>query len=54
MDETSIHVLQEDLTDEFQALASTHTTAIGNLLEEFNDDQLLLVLETKCAFKEAS
>ena len=54
MDESNIQVLREDLTDEFQALASTHTTAIGNLLEEFNDDQLLLVLETKFAFKEAA
>ena len=54
MDESSIQVLREDLPDECQALESMHTTAIGNFLDEFNDDQLLLVLETKFAFKEAA
>ena len=53
MDESSIQVLQEYLTA-FQALASTHTTAIGNLLAEFDDDQLLLMLETERAFKKAT
>ena len=38
MDENSIQILREDLIEEFQALARTHTTAIRNLLEEFNDD----------------
>ena len=47
MNKNSIQVLCEDLTEEFQALARTHTTAIGTLLEEFNDDQLLLTIETK-------
>ena len=53
MDESSIQVLQEDLTA-FQALASTHTTTIRNLLEEFNNDQLLLMLEIERALKEAT
>ena len=47
MDENSIQILHEDLTKEFQALDQTHTTAIGNLLEEFNNDQLLLMIETE-------
>ena len=45
MDKNSIQVLQEDLTAEFHALAQTHTTAIGTLLEEFTDDQVLLAIE---------
>ena len=49
MDENSIQVLHEDLTEEFRALASTHTTTIGKLLEEFNDDQLLSMLDTENA-----
>ena len=47
MDKKSIQILHEDLTEEFQALACTHTTAIGTLLEEFNNDQLLLAIEMK-------
>ena len=31
-----------------------HTTTIESLLEEFNDDQLLLMLETKWAFTETT
>ena len=42
-----------DLTEDFQALASMHITTIENLLEEFND-QLLLMLGNKHAFKEAA
>ena len=37
MDENSIQILREDLTEEFQALAKTHTTAIEQLLEELID-----------------
>ena len=37
MDESSIQILREDLTEEFQALAKTHTTAIEQLLEELID-----------------
>ena len=47
MDKNNIKILREDLTAEFQAFTQTHTTVIGNLLEEFNDDQLLLSIETE-------
>ena len=47
MDENSIQILREEHTKEFQALAESHTTAIEQLLEEFNDDQMLLRLEAK-------
>ena len=36
MDE-NILMVHEDLAEDFEALASTHTTTIGNLIEEFND-----------------
>ena len=45
-------MVQEEFTEDFQALAETHTMAIESLLEEFNDDQLLLMLETERAFHE--
>mgnify|MGYP000149640667 CR=1 FL=1 len=44
-DDNNIQVLRENLTEEFQALALSHTTAIGNLSEGFTDDQLLLTIE---------
>ena len=47
MDENSIQLLREDLTMEFHALARSHTTAIEQLLEDFNDDQMLFRLEAK-------
>ena len=50
MDENNIQILYEGLTEEFQALARMHTTVIGNLLEEFND-QMLLMLGTERASK---
>ena len=52
MDEYNIQMVQEDLTEDFQALAKTHTMEIGNLLEEFNDDQLLLLIEMEKDFQE--
>ena len=52
MDENNIQILDEDLTEEFQALARTHTMTIKNLLEEFNDDQLLLMLDTEWDFND--
>ena len=52
MDENNIQMVWEDLTEDFQALAKIHTTEIGNLLKEFNDDQLLLLIETEQAFEE--
>ena len=38
---------REYLNEEFEALAKSHTMAIEQLLEEFNDDQMLLRLEAK-------
>ena len=35
-------------------MAKTHTTTIESLLEEFNDDQLLLMLGTEWAFMETA
>ena len=42
MDENSIQLLREDLTEEFNALVKSHTTAIEQLLEEVNDNQMML------------
>ena len=42
MDENSIQLLREDLTEEFHAMAKSHTTAIEQLLEEVNDNQMML------------
>ena len=47
MDENSIQLLCEDLTEEFHALAKSHTTAIAQLLEDFHDDQMLFQLEVE-------
>ena len=52
MDDNSIQMIREDLTKDFHALADTHTKAIGTLLEEFNDDQMLLMIETEQALNE--
>ena len=47
MDGNNIHLLREDLTKEFYALAKSPTTEIEHLLEDFNDDQMLFRLEAK-------
>ena len=47
MDENNIQLLREDLTEEFYALARSHTTAIEQVLEDFNDDQMLFRLEAE-------
>ena len=47
MDENNIQILREDLTEEFHAFAKTHTMTIGHVLEEFNDDQMLLRLDSE-------
>ena len=52
MDENNIQMVWEDLTVDFQALAKMHTTVIESLLKEFNNDQLLHMLETERAFTE--
>ena len=52
MDEINIHILREYLTEEFHALAQTHTMTIRHLLEEFNDDQMLLRLDSEAYERE--
>ena len=47
MDESNIHLLREDLIEEFHALAKSHTTAIEQLLDDFNDDQMLFRIEAE-------
>ena len=47
MDYNNIQLLREDLTEEFHALAKSHTTAIEQLLDDFNEDQMLFQLEVE-------
>ena len=47
MDETNLQTLREDLTEEYHTLAKSHTAAIEQLLEEFNDDQMMFRLEAE-------
>ena len=47
MDENNIQTLREDLTEEYHTLAKSHTAAIEQLLEEFNDDQMMFRLEAE-------
>ena len=47
MDYNNIQLLREDLTEEFHALAKSHTTAIEQLLDDFNDDQMLFRIEAE-------
>ena len=47
MDDTSIQTLREDLTEEYHTLAASHTAAIEQLLEEFNDDLMVFRLEAE-------
>ena len=54
MDDTSIQMIREDLTEDFHALDDVHTKSIRRLLEEFNDDQMLLMLDTECAMNDNS
>ena len=54
MDNTRFQMIREDLTKDFDDLADVHTKAIGNLFEEFNDDQMLLMLDTKWAMNDNS
>ena len=45
-------MIREDLTEDFRALADAHTKAVDTLLEEFNDDQMLLMIETEQALND--
>ena len=47
MDEASIQNLRADLTEDYQSLAKSHTAAIEQMLEDFNDDQMLFCLEVE-------
>ena len=47
MDEASIQNLRVDLTEDYQSLAKSHTAAIEQMREDFNDDQMLFRLEAE-------
>ena len=47
MDEANIQNLLADLTEDYQSLAKSHTAAIEQMLEDFNDDQMLFCLEAE-------
>ena len=49
MDKMSINMIREDLEEDFHALADGHTKAISVLLEEFNDDQMVLLIAAEQA-----
>ena len=44
---TNIQTLREDLTEDYHNLVKSHTAAIEQLLEEFNDDQMMFHLEAE-------
>ena len=54
MDENNIQMIWENLTKDFHASADAHTKVIGTLLEEFNDDQTMLMIEKEQAFNDNS
>mgnify|MGYP000704014282 CR=1 FL=1 len=45
MDQESIITIQEDLSEDFYALAQVQIDVVRKLLEEFEDDQLQATLE---------
>ena len=47
IDEASIQNLHVDLTEDYHTLVKSHTAAIEQLLEDFNDDQMMFRLEAK-------
>ena len=47
MDEASIQTLHADLTEDYNTLVKSHTAAIEQLLEDFNDDQMMFRLEAE-------
>ena len=52
MDKTSISMIREDLKEDFHALADGHTKVISTLLEEFNDDQMMLMIQVEQALND--
>ena len=47
MDEASIQTLRADLIEDYHILVRSHTAAIEQLLEDFNDDQMMFRLEAE-------
>ena len=45
MDEASIQNVRADLTEDYLSLVKSHTAAIEQLLEDYNDDQMVFRLE---------
>ena len=52
MDEASIQTLRADLIEDYQSLVKSHTAAIEQLLEDFNDDQMVFRLEAEALERE--
>ena len=53
MDEASVQNLREDLTEDYLSLVKSHTAAIEQLLEDFNDDQMVFRLEAEALEQES-
>ena len=47
MNEASIQTLRANLSEDYHALVKSHTAAIEQLLEEFNNDQMMFLLEAE-------
>ena len=47
MDEASLQNLRADLTEDYLSLVKSHTAAIEQLLEDYNDDQMVFCLEAE-------
>ena len=47
MDEANSQTLRADLTEDYHTLVKSHTAAIEQLLEDFNDDQMMFRLEAE-------
>ena len=45
MDETSMTIVRDELSEDFYELTTWHTTEITKMLEEYDDNQLQLALE---------
>ena len=52
MDEANIQNLRADLTEDYHSLVKSHTAAIEQLLEDFNDDQMVFHLEAEALERE--
>ena len=52
MDEDSIQNLRADLIEDYPTLVKSHNAAIQQLLEDFNDDQMMFCLETEAYERE--